>query len=135
MRGHDVVMTPRDFCYLDYPQFAEGDPYVYHSPWSAPLTLEKAYSFDPVAGIPESVRLHIVGGQANVWGEQIRTVFDLEWKTWPRACAIAEVLWLGDAKPKFGDFRLRMESHRRRLIEAGVNCAPLATPKYDIKIR
>lgn len=133
-RGHDMVMTPNALCYLSYPQFAQGDPFPYYTVVTEPgkvLTLEKAYSFDPVAGIPEPARKHIIGGQACVWGESVFNVFDLEWKTWPRGCAIAEVLWLGDAKPGFADFRLRMESHRRRLIEAGVNCAPLVTPTCD----
>ena len=137
-RGHDMVMTPNALCYLSYPQFEKGDPYPYYgviTEKSSVLTLERAYSYDPVAGVPESCRSRIIGGQASCWSESTFNVFDLEWKTWPRACAIAETLWLGDAKPEFGDFRLRMESHRRRLIEAGVNCAPLATPKYDIKIR
>ena len=124
-RGHDMVMTPKDFCYLDYPQFASGDPYVYNVPWRMPLTLEKAYSFDPAAGIPEPCRAHILGGQANVWGEAIWSVFDLEWKTWPRACAIAEALWCGDARPGYADFLRRMETHRERLIGQHVNCAPL----------
>ena len=133
-RGHDMVMTPNALCYLSYPQFAQGDPFPYYTVVTEPskiLTLEKAYSFDPTVGIPEPVRGHIIGGQACVWGESVFNVFDLEWKAWPRGCAIAEVLWLGDAKPGFADFRLRMESHRRRLIEAGVNCAPLVTPTCD----
>ena len=46
-------------------------------------------------------------------------------KTWPRACAIAEVLWAGDRKPGYEDFMRRMELHRRRLIGHRVNCAPL----------
>ena len=136
-RGHDMVMTPNALCYLSYPQFERDDPYPYYgviTEKSSVLTLERAYSFDPVAGIPESCRSRIIGGQASCWSESTFNVFDLDWKTWPRACAIAEVLWLGEAKPSFGDFRLRMERHRRRLIEAGVNCAPLATPKYDIKV-
>ena len=44
---------------------------------------------------------------------------------WPRTCALAEVFWLGDAKPGFADFKRRMATHRGRLIEQGVNCAPL----------
>ena len=136
VRGHDMVMTPRAFCYLDRTQGLRDDPHPYYFPWTGDeLTLEKVYAFDPCADIPADMRGHIIGGQASCWSESTFNVFDLDWKTWPRACAIAEVLWLGDSKPKFGDFRLRMESHRRRLIEAGVNCAPLATPKYDIKIR
>ena len=124
-RGHDMVMTPSDCCYLSYPQFAAGDPYPYYSPWAKPLTLEKAYSFDPAAGLPAEGRSHLLGGQACVWGESTFTVFDLEWKTWPRACALAEVLWTNPEKRDFAAFRKRLSDHRRRLIERGVNCAPM----------
>jgi len=125
VRGHDMVMTPKAFCYLSRRQFSSGDPYPYYSPWEDPLTLERVYAFDPSEGIPEACRRHVLGGQASVWGESVWTVFDLEWKTWPRACALAEVLWLGDAKPGYADFRRRMEAHRVRLIDGHVNCAPL----------
>ena len=116
---------PRSCCYLDYPQFSSEDPYVYHAPWRPPLTLEMAYSFDPVSGIPNDVRSRIIGGQANVWGEAIRTVFDLEWKMWPRTCAIAEALWTAPARRDFADFRHRMLRHRARLVEQHVNAAPV----------
>lgn len=69
--------------------------------------------------------MHIIGGQACVWGESVFNVFDLEWKTWPRGCALAEVLWLGEDRPAYADFLGRMRVHRARLIEQGVNCAPL----------
>ena len=44
---------------------------------------------------------------------------------WPRTCAIAEVLWTGDARPGFDDFKRRIVLHRRRLVSRGVNCANL----------
>jgi hexosaminidase len=44
---------------------------------------------------------------------------------WPRACAMAEVLWTGPEKKDFDGFMKRLATHRRRLIKMGVNCAPL----------
>lgn len=44
---------------------------------------------------------------------------------WPRGCALAEVFWSGNGKPSFDDFLRRMRVHRTRLIQQGVNCAPL----------
>lgn len=133
-RGHDMVMTPNAHCYLSCPQFGKGDPFPYYSVITEPhriLTLEKAYSFDPVAGIPAHGRVHVIGGQACVWGESVFNVFDFEWKAWPRACAISEVLWLGNAKPGYADFLKRMKEHRSRLVAQGVNCAPLEMGKSN----
>ena len=126
-RGHDMVMAPNEYCYLNYMQGIEHDPYPYFSVWasSSVITLEKAYSFDPCAGIPAERRDHILGGQACVWGESTFNIFDFEWKAWPRGCAIAEALWLGDARPGFADFLERMKTHRVRLLDAHINSAPL----------
>ena len=127
-RGHDMVMAPKTRCYLDKPQGLAHDPYPYNSPWKSnrPVTLEDAYGFDPCDGIDEGMRRHVLGGQICVWGESTFNIFDFEWKAWPRGCAIAEVLWLGDAKPGYADFLRRMKTHRLRLLDAHVNCAPAA---------
>ena len=120
--GHDVVMTPCSYCYLDYGQGLGGDPFQYIG---GRVTLERCYSFDPCAGVPEESRRHILGGQCNNWSEYTWNEYDLAWKMWPRTSALAEVFWLGDAKPGFADFRRRMAVHRGRLVAQGVNCAPL----------
>ena len=48
---------------------------------------------------------------------------------WPRTCATAEVFWTPDSRRSYEDFIRRMETHRRRLLDAGVNCAPLDTAR------
>lgn len=123
MKGHDMVMTPNKFCYLDYAQGLENDPFVYIG---GCVTLEKAYAFDPCEGIAGEARKHVLGGQCNNWSEYTWNQFDLEWKMWPRTCAIAEVLWTYPAQPRdYVGFVKRMETHRTRLLKAHVNCAPL----------
>ena len=125
-KGHDLVMVPCDFCYLDYTQGLPEDPYQYiNILMNEQISLRKCHSFDPCAGIPESARSHVIGGQGNNWSEYTWNRFDLEWKMWPRACALAEVLWSGERKPSFEDFLARMVTHRRRLLSQGINCAPL----------
>lgn len=121
-RGHDLVMTPRTHCYLDYGQGLADDPFQYIG---GRVTLEKAYSFNPCEGIPQELRARILGGQGNNWSEYTWNEYDLEWKMWPRTCAIAEAVWTGDRKPGFADFKARMERHRRRMLANGVNCAPV----------
>ena len=42
------------------------------------------------------------------------------------ACAFAEAVWTAPAAPgDYADFVRRMAVHRKRLIAAGVSCAPL----------
>ena len=122
VKGHDIVMTPTSHCYLDYGQGLDEDPFQYIG---GRLKLQKVYSLDPCAGVPEEAKKHIVGGQGNNWSEYTWNGYDLEWKMWPRACALAEVFWTGEKRPSFDDFLRRMQIHRKRLIKAHVNCAPL----------
>ena len=135
-RGHDMVMAPHDMTYYYYGQGLDDDPFQYGDSGArvfggGSLNLEKAYSFDPRAGIPQELHAHILGGQCCNWSEFTWNEYDLQWKMWPRTCAMAEILWTGDAKPGFADFKKRMERHRRRLISSGVNCAPLQSNGFS----
>ena len=121
-RGHDVVMTPTSYCYLDYGQGLKEDPFTYIF---GKITLERCYSFDPCAGVPEEARRHILGGQGNNWSEYTWNEYDLQWKAWPRMLALAEVFWLGERKQGYADFERRARIHRGRLVASGINCAPI----------
>ncbi len=120
---HDVVMSPTDFTYLDYMQ---GDsviePYVY-----ATLRLNKAYHFEPV---PKGVDpKYILGGQANLWTEQVYNMRHLEYMLWPRAMAIAESVWTPTDRRDltamgWNDFVGRVEQQFKRLDEAQIKYAP-----------
>ncbi len=122
--GRDSVMCPHTFAYYNYSQELTDDPFEYPW-WSIPLSLEKAYNYDPLAGLPESARPRILGGQVCLWSNMIPDEPELQWKAWPRTCASAEVYWSPESARDFADFRRRMEVHRRRLLAMHVNCAPL----------
>jgi hexosaminidase len=65
---------------------ASTEPPVY-----ATLRLKKTYQFDPQPpGIDSTL---IKGGQANLWSEQVYTMRQAQYMTWPRGFAIAEALW------------------------------------------
>lgn len=113
--GHDVVMTPTTFAYLDYTQ---GDPTV-DPPIYASLRLNTSYSFNPV---PEDVDAkHILGGQGNLWTEQIETLRHAEYMTWPRGWALAEVYWSPLENKNWENFIQRVENQFMRSDVAVVN--------------
>ena len=123
--GQDVVMTPNEYCYLDYDPCITGDPMAYNFNWAVPLPLVKVYGFDPLKGIPAEYRPHVLGAQCNNWTEMTCLPDELEWKIWPRALALAEVLWSYPEKRDFADFVRRAEECRERLFAAGVNAGPV----------
>lgn len=113
-QGHEVVMSPTDYAYLDYMQ---GDA-VMEPPVYATLRLSKAYQFEPV---PEGIDASLIkGGQANLWTEQVYNTRHLQYMIWPRAMAIAEALWSPRNKKNWDDFVIRVESNFKKLDAAAV---------------
>jgi hexosaminidase len=118
--GHDVVMSPTTHCYFDYYQSqdqANEPPAI-----GGFLPLEKVYSFNP---LPEEIAPdqahHILGGQGNVWTEYLPRQEQVEYMTYPRATALAEVVWSEPARRDYDDFLARLEPHLRRLASLKVN--------------
>ncbi|HKZ65664.1 MAG TPA: family 20 glycosylhydrolase [Chitinophagaceae bacterium] len=116
--GHEVVMTPTDFVYIDYMQ---GDA-VIEPPVYATLRLKKTYQFEPV---PDGVNPSLIkGGQANLWTEQVYNMRHAQYMTWPRSFAVAEALWSPKEKRNWNEFVPRVEKHFERFDVAQMKYAP-----------
>ena len=126
--GHEVVMSPTQYAYLDYMQAdVITEPKVYAS-----LRLSKSYEFDPVpAGVDPK---YILGGQANLWTEQVYNIRQAEYMTWPRGFAIAESVWSPKEKKNWKNFFSRTEQHFQRLDIAETKYAPsVYDPIFAVK--
>ncbi|GAB3699483.1 hypothetical protein GCM10027592_25600 [Spirosoma flavus] len=124
--GHNVVMTPTTFAYLDYNQ---GDPTI-DPPIYANLRTQKSYSFEPV---PDGVDAkYILGGQGNLWTEQIPTLRHVEYMVYPRAWALSEVYWSPKEAKNWPNFVQRMETHFERADVAQINYSKAV---YDAIVR
>jgi hexosaminidase len=117
-KGHEVVMSPTTYAYLDYMQAdAITEPKVYAS-----LRLSKTYEFDPVpAGVDARF---IKGGQANLWTEQVYNIRQAEYMTWPRGMAIAESVWSPNVKKNWTTFFPKVEEQFKRLDFAEIKYSP-----------
>ena len=120
--GYDIVMSPHTLTYYSYRQGLAEDPFVRTG---GTLPLKKAYTFDPAAGFSDAARKHILGGQCCMWSEYLWNDYDLAWRMWPRAFAMAEILWSAPKNRDFTEFSSRAAVHRKRLIKLSFNCAPL----------
>lgn len=128
--GHQVVMSPTTFVYLDYMQ---GDP-IYESRVYATLRLNTTYQFEPV---PEGVDpKFILGGQANLWTEQIYNNRYLQYMVWPRGLAVSESLWSPKEKKNWNNFAKKVENNFPRMDVEQVKYSrcmfdPIFTAKKD----
>lgn len=118
-QGHEVVMTPGFSLYLD---FYQGDPATEPLAICCYTGLEKVYHYDPVpADLPAEKRAYVIGCQANIWSEYIKTPEHAEYMAFPRALALAEVAWTDPARKDWADFNRRLSNQWARLDAKGVH--------------
>jgi hexosaminidase len=120
--GHDVVMSPTSSCYFDFYQSSNHVAEPKAAAWGGPLTLSKLYNFDPMpTNVPPQFQAHILGTQGNLWTEQIPNFKQVQYMTFPRVCALAEVAWSTRSSCDWSDFTRRLQPHARRLDVLGIN--------------
>jgi hexosaminidase len=116
--GHEVVMSPNDYVYIDLMQ---GDGAI-EPPVYSTIRLKKTFQFEP---IPDGVDPKLIkGGQANLWSEQIYNMRHAQYMTWPRAFAVSESLWSPKKEKNWNDFIARVEKHFERFDVAQTKYAP-----------
>lgn len=117
--GHQVIMTPVSHCYFDYYQ---AERHTQPLAIGGFLPLEKVYSYKPVPEeLSEEEAKLILGAQGNVWTEYMKTPEHVEYMAFPRAIALAEVLWTPAENKNFEDFIRRLKRHFLRLDALDVN--------------
>ena len=91
-QGHDVIMTPNSYYYLDYYQSED----IANEPFGIGgyLPVEKCYSYEPAENdlTPEQKK-HILGIQGNMWTEYVATEDHLQYMILPRLAALSECQW------------------------------------------
>lgn len=105
--NHDVIMTPTNYCYFDYYQ----SEYIDDEPFGIGgyVPVETVYSFEPAPDIltPEQ-KSHILGAQANLWTEYIKTPEHVEYMLLPRLAALSEVQWMQPEEKNYEEFLDRL---------------------------
>lgn len=117
--GHDVIMTPGGWLYIDHYQ---GDPKLEPVAIGGYTTLEKTYSYDPIPDkIDADKAHHILGTQVNVWSEYIYNDDIRDLRAYPRTVALAEVAWSAKDRKDYKDFERRIDNQLVRLDMHNVN--------------
>jgi hexosaminidase len=117
-KGTKVVMSPANKSYLDM-KYTEDT--VLGQDWAGLIEVQTAYGWDPgtfVTGVPESA---VLGVEAPLWSETLRTLDDIEFMAFPRLPAIAELGWSPTATHDWTSFRARLGAYGPRWTLQGVN--------------
>jgi len=118
---HRVIMTPTDYCYIDY--------YQLKNTHSCPLAIggyvpvSKVYSFEPLIpdALTEEEQQYILGAQVNLWTEYIAAPEHLFYMLLPRLDAISEVQWCRPQQKDFENFKARLPLMKRLYDRMGIS--------------
>lgn len=117
-QGSKVLISPAVKAYLDM-QYDSTTHLGLH--WAAYIELDEAYNWDPTELEAEIKREHILGVEAPLWTETITTMSDIEYMTFPRLAAIAEIAWSPKTARNWEDFSRRIAWHGQRWEAQGKN--------------
>lgn len=105
--GHQVIMTPNIYMYLDYYQAADRSTEPFNI--SGRLPLDVTYNYEPYSPkITPEQQKYIIGVQGNIWGEYIHSEDMVEYMGYPRALAVSEIAWSSMDKKDYERFQDRL---------------------------
>ncbi|KTF38228.1 family 20 glycosylhydrolase [Xanthomonas vesicatoria] len=111
-QGHDVVLAPGDWLYLDNLQTTRSDE---PNGRLTVLPLSKVYAFDPVpAELSADQARHVLGAQGALWSEYIPSRWHVDHALFPRLSAVAEVTWSPPPARDWKNFLARLPAQLQR---------------------
>jgi hexosaminidase len=120
-QNHDVIMTPTRYVYLDYKESKDEDSLTI----GGYLPLDTVYNYNPMPpSLTADEAKHLLGAQANVWTEYMKTPRKVEYMIFPRLAALSETLWTTQENKNRGDFQKRLPALKSWLTLMQVNYNP-----------
>ncbi|WP_083459074.1 family 20 glycosylhydrolase [Jiangella muralis] len=120
-RGTEIVLSPASRAYLDM-KYHRGIPIGFK--WAGFIDVDEAYNWDPgsfLRDVPESA---VLGVEAPLWSETLTSRDDLDFMSFPRLPAIAELGWSPRSTHDRQDFARRLARHGARWTAQGVAFYP-----------
>jgi hexosaminidase len=117
-QGSKVLISPAVKAYLDMKY--DSTTQIGYT-WAALIELDDAYNWDPTELDPQIKREHILGVEAPLWAETLRSRSDMEFLTFPRLPAIAEIAWTPKELRSWESFSLRINRHGKMWDAMGLN--------------
>lgn len=117
--SHDVIMTPGAYLYFDKRESKSAEEPL---TIGGHLPLSKVYAYNPV---PEELtadeKKYIIGVQANMWTEYMKTPGKVNYLIYPRIFALSEISWTPLENKRWEDFsEKRVPLHLGNLDKNGV---------------
>ncbi|MCB1132661.1 MAG: beta-N-acetylhexosaminidase, partial [Verrucomicrobiae bacterium] len=108
--GHEVIMAPNYYCYLNFPV----TPLLPHYGVERTFDLRMAYEKNPVLKadeLPLSQRNLVLGINPCLWTDHNLVQSELDERVYPRLLALAELAWHTGPRESFDHFSPRIRAH------------------------
>ncbi len=120
-QGAKVIMSPAHKAYLDM-QYDSASRLGLH--WAAYIEVDDAYQWDPANLNEEIAKEVIIGIEAPLWSETIKTMDDIEYLLFPRIMGYAEIGWSPSGLRDWDGYKLRLAQQAKRLKAMEVDYYP-----------
>jgi hexosaminidase len=117
-QGAKIIMSPAARAYLDM-KYDAATPVG--GTWAGFIDERRAYEWDPATQVPGVTEADVLGVEAPLWSETIRTQQEVELLTMPRLAGYAEIAWSRPAGRTWDEYKTRLATHGPRLTAMGVN--------------
>lgn len=114
-KNMQIIVSHAQKAYIDM-KYYEDSPVGLT--WAGYINTKTAYEWDPTDYAPAE---NIIGVEAPLWSESIKTIDELEYLAFPRVIGHAEVGWTPQNMRDWEDYRQRLRSHFSRMENQGIN--------------
>lgn len=120
-QGGSLILSPSDVAYLDM-SYDESSP-IGLSWADGPTSVRASYEWEPTEILPDASTA-ILGIEAPLWTETVRSRADIDYLVFPRLIAVAEIAWsvppAESPRRVWPDFAARLEAIEPHLRAAGI---------------
>jgi hexosaminidase len=117
-QGAKIVMSPANHAYLDM-KYDKKTPLG--QDWAGLVEVRDSYEWNPATLVDGVDEKDVLGVEAPLWSETIVTDSTIDYMTFPRLPAIAEIGWTPQAGRTWSDFRVRLATQGPRWSAMGVD--------------
>lgn len=117
-QGAKVILSPSPKIYIDMKYDSTTSLGL---KWAGYIEVDKAYNWDPAEYVEGMNPDAVIGVEAPLWAETIKTLDDIEQLAFPRIIGLAELGWSAKTNRNWDEYKVRLGAHALRLEGMKVN--------------
>jgi hexosaminidase len=116
-QGAKIILSPANKVYLDM-KYDASSPLGLD--WAGLISVKDCYDWEPGSYMEVLEESNILGLEAPLWTETVRTMKDIEYMAFPRLVGVAELAWSPKGQ-EWQEYRQRLARHGKHMEAMGIN--------------